>query len=68
MQIYEMRMKIGWTQSEAAALVRVTLRAWQWWESGDRKMPIGLWELFLIKAGKHPNFKWTALPHLEKDA
>ena len=56
-QILQLREKFGWTQSEAASLVYVTLRAWQWWESGKRSMPVGLWELLLIKAGLHPNFK-----------
>jgi DNA-binding transcriptional regulator YiaG len=67
-QIYEIRQKFGWTQSEAAALVWVTLRGWQWWESGKRKMPIGLWELLLIKADLHPNFKWNRRPQQAKDA
>jgi len=57
LEIIILRDKFGWTQAEAAALVHVTLRAWQWWESGKRRMPIGLWELILIKAGLHPNFK-----------
>ena len=57
-KIVEIIRRYGWTQSEAAVLVHVTLRTWQWWESGKRSMPIGLWELFLIKAGLHPNFKW----------
>ena len=57
LEIVNLREKYGWTQTEAAALVHVTLRAWQWWESGKRRMPIGLWELILIKAGLHPNFK-----------
>ena len=48
---------MGMTQSEAARMVHVTLRAWQWWESGHREMPIGLWELFLIKIDQHPNYK-----------
>ncbi len=58
-EIYRWRKeKIGLTQSEAASMVHVTLRAWQWWESGKREMPIGLWELFLIKIGQHPNYKF----------
>jgi putative transcriptional regulator len=55
-EIKKIRDKFGWTQSEAAVLVHVTTRAWQWWESGERKMPIGLWELILIKTELHPNF------------
>lgn len=57
-EIWELRAKFGWTQSEAASLVHVTMRAWQWWEAGKRKMPVGLWELLLIKSGLHPNFRW----------
>ena len=30
--------------------------AWQWWESGKRIMPGGLWELFLIKSDIHPDY------------
>ena len=44
------RVAAGLTQSEAAALVHGSLRAWQQWEAGDRRMHPGLWELFSIKA------------------
>ena len=54
---YWRKIKMGMTQTEAAEKVYVTLRTWQWWESGKREMPIGLWELFLIKADQHPNYK-----------
>lgn len=37
------------TQTSAGVLVHSSLRAWQQWEAGDRKMHPGLWELFLIK-------------------
>lgn len=40
------------TTSEAAALVGVTQRAWQLWESGDRKMSKPIWELFTLKVKK----------------
>jgi DNA (cytosine-5)-methyltransferase 1 len=56
-KIKALRERFGLTQSEAATQVHVKLRAWQWWESGNRKMPIGLWELFLIKADHHPKYK-----------
>ncbi len=42
------------TQTEAAELVQASLRAWQQWEAGDRTMPPGLYELFMIKTGQ-----WT---------
>ena len=34
----DFRNRLGLTQSGAAALFGVTLRAWQLWESGERKM------------------------------
>ena len=37
------------TQSQAAATVGVTMRAWQYWEAGHRKMPVSTWELFKLK-------------------
>jgi putative transcriptional regulator len=51
------RIVLGYTQKEAAEMVHVSLRAWQLWEAGDRKMPPGLWELCVIKAGVHPGYK-----------
>jgi putative transcriptional regulator len=56
-QIKATRLAMGYTQNEAAELLHVSLRAWQLWEAGDRKMPPGLWELFVIKAGLHPLYK-----------
>jgi putative transcriptional regulator len=59
-QIFRLRkLVMGYTQSEAADMVYVTLRAWQWWEAGKREMPIGLWELFLIKIDQHPKYKYA---------
>ncbi|WP_440534456.1 XRE family transcriptional regulator [Variovorax sp. YR566] len=29
-------------------------RGWQQWEAGDRAMPPGLFELFMLKAGQWP--------------
>jgi DNA-binding transcriptional regulator YiaG len=46
------RRRAGLTQSAAAALVQGSLRGWQQWEAGDRKMHPGLWELFLLKTGR----------------
>ncbi len=50
-------MAMGNTQMEAAAMVSVSLRAWQLWEAGDRKMPPAAWELYAIKCGMHPLYK-----------
>lgn len=38
------------TQSEAAQLVYASLRAWQQWEGGDRRMHPAFWELYRTKA------------------
>ena len=48
------RIEAGRTQTEAAHLVSASLRAWQQWEAGDRAMPPGLFELFMIKTGQWP--------------
>ncbi|MEZ5707277.1 MAG: XRE family transcriptional regulator [Burkholderiaceae bacterium] len=46
------RTTAGITQSEAARAVRGSLRGWQQWEAGDRAMPPGLFELFMLKTGQ----------------
>jgi putative transcriptional regulator len=43
------RRSNGLTQTAAAQLVHCSMRAWQEWEAGTRRMPPGLWELFLMK-------------------
>lgn len=48
-QIREIRTAASLTQTEAAALVYASLRAWQNWEGDERIMPAAAWELFLIK-------------------
>ncbi len=40
------------TQTEAARLIHTSLRAWQQWEAGDRRMHPAFWELFRIKAAR----------------
>ena len=48
-EILAARKAAGLTQTQAAATVGVTLRAWQYWEAGQREMPASAWELFNIK-------------------
>lgn len=48
------RLNAGLTQTEAAQTVRASLRGWQQWEAGDRAMPPGLFELFMLKTGQWP--------------
>jgi DNA-binding XRE family transcriptional regulator len=35
------------TQAESAELLSVTRVAWHYWETGQRAMPIGYWELYI---------------------
>lgn len=53
-QVKETRKALGFTQKESAEMVHSSPRAWQLWEAGDRTMPPGIWELFVIKTGLHP--------------
>jgi putative transcriptional regulator len=48
-EVRDARIRAGLTQSQAAALVGVSLRSWQYWEEGGRQMQSSKWELFLIK-------------------
>ena len=48
-QIKKARTQAALTQTQAAELVHCTLRAWQHWEGGQRKMHAAMWELFLMK-------------------
>ncbi|AYN20041.1 helix-turn-helix domain-containing protein [Alcaligenes aquatilis] len=50
--IRDARVAAELTQTEAAQTVRVSLRTWQRWEAGDRTMPTGLFELFMLKTGQ----------------
>lgn len=43
------RQAANLSQTAAAALIGKTLRAWQYWEAGERKMDPALFELFRIK-------------------
>jgi DNA (cytosine-5)-methyltransferase 1 len=51
-QIKAAREAAGLTQTEAANLAWVKLRTWQDWEYAKTPIPLGLWELFLIKIGR----------------
>jgi len=51
-QVRQLRKDAGLTQTQAAALVHTSLRAWQQWEAGDRKMHPAFFELAKIKVEK----------------
>lgn len=44
------RKAAGLTQTQAAALIYSTMRTWQDWEAGARRMHPALFELFLLKS------------------
>lgn len=46
------RAETGLSQTKAASLIYFSLRAWQEWESGTRKMHPSAFELFKIKVKK----------------
>lgn len=43
------RGRTNLTQAQAAALIYSSMRAWQQWESGERRMHPAFWELFQLK-------------------
>jgi len=51
-EIKEARERASMTQSVAGATIRGTMRSWQDYEAGARRMHPGLFELFLIKTGQ----------------
>jgi len=51
-QIVAARQHAELTQAQAAAKIGGSVRAWEKWEAGERRMHPGLFELFLIKTGQ----------------
>ncbi|GHU02634.1 hypothetical protein FACS1894154_12500 [Betaproteobacteria bacterium] len=49
-EIRTAREASGLTQTDAAKLIYGSLRTWQQWEAGDRRMHPGLFELFRLKS------------------
>jgi putative transcriptional regulator len=50
--IHAARKHAELTQTEAAQRIYSTLRTWQDWEAGARRMHPALFELFLLKTGQ----------------
>ena len=46
------REAAGLSQAQAAALLYRSLRNWQQWELGERRIDPALWELFMLKTGQ----------------
>lgn len=59
-EIRAAREAAGHTQTAAAGVIHGTLRAWQDWEAGARRMPASAWELYRLMTGQHPEFVVTA--------
>jgi putative transcriptional regulator len=64
-EIRDARATAGLSQSNAAAKIHATLRAWQGWEADEgtpdhRRMHAGLFELFMVKTGQW-QLSYTAL-------
>lgn len=50
-EIRAAREACGMTQTAAAAVIYCTLRAWQDWEGGQRRMHPASWDLWRMRAG-----------------
>jgi DNA (cytosine-5)-methyltransferase 1 len=50
-EIRSARERAGLTQTEAARLIYCTMRGWQQWEAGERRMHPAFWALFGHRAG-----------------
>src|SRR3546814_18715612 len=64
-QIRSARDAAGLTQTEAARLIHCTLRGWQDWEGGQRRMHPAFFELFTLKApayGYNPDLQANPPP------
>lgn len=62
------RQRAGHTQSQAAAAVGMTARAWQQYESGDRSMPAPAWWLYLLRVGRITLADLPAIPERQRAA
>ena len=52
-QIKDLRLAAGLTQTAAAELIYAPMRTLQDWEGGVARMHPGLWELFQLKIALH---------------
>lgn len=53
-QVIAARKAAGHSQTAAGQTIGVSLRTWQYYES-DREMLAGLYELYLLRTGQHPD-------------
>lgn len=52
-EIKRIRQRFGLTQALTAQLLKTSLRSYQQWEAGDRRMHRVFWELFRVKLMMH---------------
>lgn len=50
--IRQARAVAGHSQSEAARIAYATLRSWQAWEAGERRMPLANFVLYQLRTGQ----------------
>lgn len=53
-EIRAARLAAGLTQTDAAEKIHCSLRTWQQWEAGERRMHLAFWDLFQRKAAELP--------------
>jgi putative transcriptional regulator len=53
------RVAAGLTQRAAADIIHASVRGWEDWEAGRRRMHAAFFELFIIKTSKH--HPWRAI-------
>lgn len=51
-EIRAARLRVGLTQTQAARLIYRSLKCWQQWEGGTRKMDPQLWETWQVKSAR----------------
>ncbi len=64
-EILAARQAAEHTQTAAGAAVFVTLRTWQGWEYGTRRMPLQIWHAYLLKTGQMTVREFKAAGSLE---
>ena len=56
--VTHLRSVAGWTQAQAAQVLRVGIRTYQRWEDADdTKMPANVWDLMKIRASEQGETK-----------
>jgi len=48
------------TQLEAGAMIFASMRSWQDYESGARRMHPAIWAWYLVATGQHPTMRMRA--------